>query len=89
MSKKRRRPVGETIGGILVGFDQQIFRDLPPAHEVVEKTPPVRGLAGLGHGLEVIFPGDGPPDSDESTLDEDEPDTPEPTTNDDRPNTGL
>ena len=44
MTKKRKRPVGETIGGILVGFDQQIFRDLPPAQELVQQSRPLRGL---------------------------------------------
>ena len=56
MTKKRRRPVGETIGGIVVGFDQQIFRNLPPAHELVEKARPVRGVSSLGDGLEIVFP---------------------------------
>ena len=69
MTKQRRRPVGETIGGILVGFDQQIFRNLPPAHELVEKTRPLRGLTGLGDGREIVFPDDDPgtlplPDTD-------------------------
>jgi hypothetical protein len=58
MTKKRRRPVGETIGGILVGFDQQIFRDLPPAQELVQKSRPLRGLVGLGDGREIVFPDD-------------------------------
>jgi hypothetical protein len=44
--RKRGRPAGETIGGILVGFDQQVFRTLPPAHELVAKSVPVRGLSG-------------------------------------------
>lgn len=56
--KKRARPMGESIGGILVGFDQQIFRDLPPAHELVQKSTPQRGLYGKDDGLEVIFPED-------------------------------
>jgi len=56
MTKRRRRPVGETIGGILVGFDQQIFRDLPPAQELVQQSRPLRGLVGLGDGREVVFP---------------------------------
>ena len=60
MTKRRRRPVGETIGGIIVGFDQQIFRNLPPAHELVEKTRPLRGLTGLGDGREIVFPDDEP-----------------------------
>ena len=54
--KKPGRPVGETIGGILVGFDQQILRNLPPAHELVEKSRPVRGLSGEDGELEVVFP---------------------------------
>ena len=56
--KKPGRPLGETIGGILVGFDQQILRNLPPAHELVEKSKPVRGLSGPDGDLEVIFPDD-------------------------------
>jgi hypothetical protein len=58
MTKKRRRPVGETIGGILVGFDQQILSDLPPAQELVQQSRPLRGLVGLGDGREIVFPDD-------------------------------
>jgi hypothetical protein len=58
MSKNRKRPTGETIGGILVGFDQQVFRNVPPPHELVQKSRPVRGLSGQGDGLEVTFPDD-------------------------------
>ena len=61
MTGKRRkgRPVGETIGGIIVGFDQQIFRTTPPAEELVAKGRPVRGLSGEdGSGLRVVFPGE-------------------------------
>lgn len=62
MAKRKRRPVGETIGGILVGFDQQVFRTTPPAQELVRKGQPVRGLSGEdGGALEVVFPEDGPP----------------------------
>jgi hypothetical protein len=64
---RRKRPVGETIGGILVGFDQQVFRTTPPARELVRKGQPVRGLSGEDGGtLDVIFPGDaGAVDADE------------------------
>lgn len=62
MTRKHRRPVGETIGGIIVGFDQQIMRNLPPAHELVQKAKPVRGLSGQAAGLEVVFPDDEPAD---------------------------
>ena len=70
MTKKRRRPVGETIGGILVGFDQQIFRDLPPAEELVQKSRPLRGVTGLGDGREIVFPDDEP--SGPARLDDDD-----------------
>jgi hypothetical protein len=58
MSKKKRGPTGQTIGAIIVGFDQQIFRTLPPAQELVVKSKPVRGLSGQAPGLEVTFPDD-------------------------------
>jgi hypothetical protein len=69
MTKKRKRPAGETIGGILVGFDQQIFRDLPPAQELVQQSRPLRGLVGLGDGREMVFPDDeasATPDGDDA-----------------------
>jgi hypothetical protein len=45
---KKPRPglTGETLGGILAGFDQQIMRTTPPPHELVQKGAPVRGLSG-------------------------------------------
>ena len=58
MSRKPRKPSGGTIGAIIVGFDQQIFRTLPPAQELVAKSKPVRGLSGQDGGLEVVFPDD-------------------------------
>jgi hypothetical protein len=67
MTKKPRRPVGETIGGIIVGFDQQIFRNAPPAHELVQKAKPVRGLSGQDAGLVVVFPDDEPADEPASS----------------------
>ena len=59
MTRKRRkgRPIGETIGGIIVGFDQQIFRTTPPVQEVIAKAKPVRGISGEdGSEFEVVFP---------------------------------
>lgn len=41
--KRKGRPIGETLGGMIAGFDQQIFRTLPPPHELVQKGAPVRG----------------------------------------------
>jgi hypothetical protein len=58
VTKRKRRPTGETFGSIIVGFDQQIFRTLPPAQELVAKTRPVRGVSGQAPGLEIVFPDD-------------------------------
>jgi hypothetical protein len=58
MTKRKRAQSGQTIGAIIVGFDQQIFRTLPPAQELVVKAKPVRGLSGKAPGLEVVFPDD-------------------------------
>ena len=74
--RKKRRPVGETIGGIIVGFDQQIFRTTPPVQELIVKGQPIRGLSGEDGGeFEVVFPDDGepttpvaPPDTGEPTA---------------------
>jgi hypothetical protein len=58
--RKKGRPVGETIGGIIVGFDQQIFRTTPPVHELIAKAKAVRTVSGQGGGeFEVVFPDDG------------------------------
>jgi len=57
--RKNRRPVGETIGGIIVGFDQQILRTMPPVQELIAKAKPVRTVSGQDGGdFEVVFPGD-------------------------------
>jgi hypothetical protein len=58
--KKKRRTVGHTIGGILVGFDEQVFRTTPPVNELVAKGTPLRALAADGGGtLAVGMPDDG------------------------------
>ena len=71
MAKRKRSggPVGDTLGGIIVGFDQQILRNLPPPQELVQKGSPVRGLSGEdGTEFVVVFPGDdpGPPAAPEA-----------------------
>lgn len=56
----RKRPsVGQTMGGIIVGFDQQIFRTTPPANELVAKGTPLRSVAASGGGtFSIGLPGD-------------------------------
>jgi hypothetical protein len=39
VTKKRRKgpTTAQTLGGIIVGFDQQIFPTLPPVQELIVK----------------------------------------------------
>jgi hypothetical protein len=69
--KKPKKPTGGAIGAIIVGFEQQVFRALPPPYELVVKSTPQRGLSGQDPALEVVFPddlvtdaGDGPAEDD-------------------------
>lgn len=66
MTTSKRRPSGSTIGAILVGFDQEVFRTLPPAQELVATSRPVRGISGRAPGLEITFPDDLVIDADTS-----------------------
>jgi hypothetical protein len=53
---------GQAIGGILAGFDYQVFRASKPTAELVQAAKPVRGLSGEGGDLvNVDYPLDGPP----------------------------
>ena len=36
-TKKKGPGAGQTIGSVLAGFDQQVFRTTPPPHEQVKK----------------------------------------------------
>jgi hypothetical protein len=50
--------LGQTMGGILVGFDYQAFRTSRPPAELVEAAKPVRGLTGeAGDLVDVDLPG--------------------------------
>jgi len=78
--------VGQSIGGILVGFDQQIFRTTPPANELVAKGTPLKAVAAAGGGTVTVgLPGDPVPDG--GVIPEPEPDpkpAPEPEPEPDR-----
>jgi hypothetical protein len=61
-TSKRRRSTGRAIGGVLVGFDYQVFRASKPPAELVEQARPVRGVNGEdGSLLTLGFPDDDPP----------------------------
>lgn len=59
MTKKRRQPLGQSIGGVLFGFEQQVFRNVPPPHELVHHARPDAAVpAGDGTMLTIGLPDD-------------------------------
>jgi hypothetical protein len=53
---------GQAIGGILAGFDYQVFRASKPTAELVQAAKPVRGLSGeAGDLVDIDFPFEPPP----------------------------
>ena len=70
MAKKKGQSVGQTLGGIIVGFDQQIFRTTPPVSELVAKGTPLRAVAASGGGTLTVGMPDDPaaPASEPATL---------------------
>ena len=57
--KKKAGSVGQAIGGMLVGFDQQIFRTTPPVNEMVAKGDRLAPVPAAGGGtMRVGLPGD-------------------------------
>ncbi len=74
MAKKKAASVGQSIGGILVGFDQQIFRTTPPVNELVAQGDRLAPVAAAGGGtMRVGMPGDPAPSGDEARDPADEP----------------
>ena len=69
MAKKKGGSVSQSIGGMIVGFDQQIFRTTPPVNELVAKGNRLAPVAAAGGGTMTV----GLPD---------DPAGPQPTTND-------
>jgi hypothetical protein len=67
VAKRRTGASGaSTIGGILAGFDGQVFRTTPPAHELVRKGDRLPAIpADDGGTLTIELPEDrrGPPPS--------------------------
>ena len=59
MTKPKGRSVGQTIGGVLVGFDEQVWRHRRPADEVVHHARPDDPVpAADGTHLRIILPED-------------------------------
>ena len=57
-SGRKRQPLGQTIGGVLFGFEQQVFRGAPPPHELVHHARPDASVpAGDGGFVTIELPG--------------------------------
>jgi hypothetical protein len=39
-TRKRGQSLGQSIGGVLFGFEQQVWRNIPPPHELVHHARP-------------------------------------------------
>ena len=58
--RRRKGSIGQSIGGVLFGFEQQVFRNVPPPHELVHKARPDAPVpAGDGGFMTIELPGDG------------------------------
>lgn len=57
--QKRANGIGHTIGGILVGFDEQVWRRQPPAQERVAEVDRL-GTVVTPSGLKIELPDGGP-----------------------------
>jgi hypothetical protein len=61
-TRKRKQPLGQTIGGVLFGFEQQVLRTMPPAQELVHHARPDDPVpAGDGSFVTIELPADGGP----------------------------
>ena len=67
---KKKQPLGQSIGGVLFGFEQQVFRNQPPPHELVHHARPDDPVPAADGGLLTIeLPKDADPGADTpSTL---------------------
>ena len=60
MTRRRSGSVATTIGGIMAGVDQQIFRSTPPAQELVRHARPDNAVP-TGDGRTIVIPPFEPP----------------------------
>jgi hypothetical protein len=55
VAKRRKGPSGaQTIGGILAGFDGQVFRTTPPPHELVRKGDRLPAIPSGDGGMLIV-----------------------------------
>lgn len=61
--RRRKTPIGQSIGGVLFGFEQQVWRTRPPAEEMVHHARPDNPVPAKDGGRIVIaLPDDEVPD---------------------------
>ena len=61
MTKRKRRSIGDTMGGAIVGFDYQVFRATKPPTELVESAKPIAPVpASDGGNISIELPADPP-----------------------------
>ncbi len=63
--KRRRGPSGRTIGGVPFGFEQQVWRNVPPPEEALHRARPDAPIAGADGTMVTI---EMPPDALGGTL---------------------
>lgn len=57
LSRRRKESIGQTIGGVLFGFEQQVLRTMPPPHELVHHARPDAPIpAGDGTLIHIGMP---------------------------------
>ena len=55
--KRKRRTIGDTMGGMIVGFDYKVFRATKPPTELVESAKPIAPVAASdGGNLSIELP---------------------------------
>jgi hypothetical protein len=75
--KRRKESMGQSIGGVLFGFEQQVLRNQPPPQELVHHARPDDPIpAGDGSLIHVVMPGVSMPDAPDAPDAPAEPDAP-------------
>ena len=78
-SRRKRQSMSQSIGGVLFGFEQQVWRNVPPPEELVHHARPDGPVASAdGSTVEIRMPDDvtggGPGTTVPTEADDDEAD---------------
>ena len=63
--RRKKHEAGAALGAAIAGFEQAVFRKLPPPHEIVAQERH-RGPVAAADGtmFTLVMPGDAPPEED-------------------------